>query len=256
MIFPDMRVSFRFKRSYMKKFLLLLLSASVVLSCSKSVKEPVAYTVQSPNSEIVKDFDIPNTGTIDMPILVKFLSGYAYDAVRVNLVGLPFDIKTTPDTFNQVPTYTAHFLLKTQNARPGVYPVSIVAKAPGSEAKTYPFKITVVRVDCSSDLYGDFDCSNACTARNYTYTASAQGTATANSMAVSNFGGYGPATSTFIQLDCKTGTLSIPQQNIGNNTNLSGSGTFTSTSMTITYTASTTPGGFGETCTVTMTKKP
>ena len=256
MIFPDMRVSFRFKRSYMKKFLLLLLSASVVLSCSKSVKEPVAYTVQSPSSEKVKDFDIADSGVIDMPIVVKFLSGYAYDPVRVNLVGLPFDIKTSADTFNEVPTYTAHFILKTNKARPGVYPVSIVAKAPGSEAKTYPFNITVVSVDCTSPLYGNFDCTNACTARNYTYTATSTGTPTANAMEISNFGGYGPTTKTFVQLNCKTGTLTIPEQNIGNNTNLSGSGTFTSNSMTITYSASTTPGGFAESCTVTMTKKP
>lgn len=256
MIFPDMRVSFRFKRSYMKKFLLLLLSASVVLSCSKSVKEPVAYTVQTPGRDKVEDFDINNTDTRNMPLVVKFLSGYAYDPVRVNIVGLPFDIDAVVDTFNEVPTYTANFVLKTNNARPGVYPVSIVAKAPGSEARTYPFKITVVRTDCTSDLFGTFDCTNECTARNYTYSATAAGTGATNTMEVSNFGGYGPTTKTFIDLDCKNGTLNIKSQDIGNNTRLSGSGTFTSTSMTITYTASTTPGGFGETCKVTMTKKP
>jgi hypothetical protein len=255
MIFTNMRVSFRFKRHSMKKFLLLLLSFSAVLSCTKSVKVPVSYTVTTPGTDKVKDIDIPNTGVTNMPITVKFLSGYAFDKVRINLVGLPFDIVTKPDTFDQVPTYTGVFVLTTNNARPGVYPVSIVAKAPGSEAKTYPFNITVVRTDCSSEFYGTLVGSNACSARNYTYTATAQGTAVANQMVISNFGGYGAATSTYVVLDCKTNTLTIPQQNIGNNTNLSGHGTFTSTGMNIEYTASTTPLGFGETCTVTLNKQ-
>jgi hypothetical protein len=73
-------------------------------------------------------------------------------------------------------------------------------------------------------------------------------------MVINNFGGYGSNVNVTVNLNCTNNTLTIPAGNYGNNTILSGTGTFTATSMTINYVATSTPLGFGETCTATLTK--
>ncbi len=242
----------------MKKTVLILLAlCAVVLSCQKtptSVKVPVSYVVETAKNEPVSEIFIPDNGTYTMSLLVKYLGGFQEDDVMIALSGLPSDVTVSHDTFSKVPTYQADFVFTTANASHGTYPMTITSKADGSDAKTYNFNLTVRAADCASSLLGDLSGANECSNRDYTYTATAVATGITDKLQIINFGGYGSNTNTTVYLNCNENTLTIPSQNIGNATILEGSGTFTGNSMTITYTASNTPGGFPETCNVTLTK--
>lgn len=238
----------------MKKVVLFLVAiCGLAISCSKTTKVPVAYNVQTLNATTVQDLYIPDTGSYDMPIHVKFLTGNTTDKVTLILNGLPADVKVTKDTISDVPTFIAHFIFTTNHAKQAKYPVTIVATAPGELAKTYNFNLTVIPANCASYLLGTFTGSNACTARSFTYPADVTSPAV-NKLSINNFGGYGTGTNTIVDVNCNHDSLTIPSQNIGNGTTLSGYGVFSSNKMTIYYTAINTPGGFPETCTATLTK--
>lgn len=242
----------------MKKTVLILLALCVaVLSCDKtptSVKVPVSYEVETAQNTAVGDIYIPDAGSYTMSILVKYLGGFQEDDVTIALSGLPADVAVNRDTFSKVPTYQADFVFTTANAAHGTYPMTITSNAIGSDPKTYHFNLTVRSADCAESLLGDLNGTNECTNRDYNYTATAIATGITDKLNIINFGGYGLNTNTTVYLNCNENTLTIPSQNIGNATILEGSGTFTGNSMTITYTASNTPGGFPETCNVTLTK--
>jgi len=239
----------------MKKVALLLaILCAIVVSCSKTVKEPVSYTVEHPTSNPLPDVFIPDSGTYDLAAMVKFLSGTNEDKVTVVLKGLPADVTVEKDTISGLPTFTADFILHTNHAAQAKYPVSIVATAPGSAQKHYDFNLTVIPADCAAYLFGDYTAVNACTARTYSYTATASATGAPNTMNISNFGGYGITTSTRVNINCSNDSLSIPYQNIGNGTTVSGYGVFVANQITLYYTASNTPTGISETCSVALTR--
>lgn len=240
----------------MRKIVLFLLATCVIaVSCQKTVKVPVSYTVETIQNTAPTDIYIPDEGVSTMSLLVKFLGGFSEDTVILSMKGLPADVKLTTDTITGVPTFRADFVMTTNKARLGSYPVTLTAVAPGSDPKNYNFNVIVTPADCASSLWGNLSGSNSCTARNFTYVSTGVSSGTANVLNLVNFGGYGSNTSTRIVLDCNKDSLTIPAQNIGNGTNLQGYGTFTATGMTIYYTASSTPGGFPETCTATFTKQ-
>jgi hypothetical protein len=243
----------------MKKAVFFLLAlCAVIASCEKTpknVKVPVSYTVENGQNKPLGQVYIPDAGTYTMPVLVKYLTGYSEDSVTITLKGLPADIKLAKESFTQVPTYRADFVFTTTNAAHATYPLTLTASAPGTTTKTYTFNLTVTSADCASNLWGNLAGSNACTARNYTYVATGVPTGTVNELNITNFGGYGSNTNTRVLLNCNEDSLIIPSQNIGNGTTLSGTGTFNGNSMTIYYTASNTPGGFPESCNVTLTRQ-
>ena len=239
----------------MKKIALLLLALCVtVLSCEKSVKVPLSYTVESVQGTPLPDIFIPDAGTYDLQAWVKFLTGYSEDSVKLVIKGLPSDIMAAQDSIKGIPTYIAHFILNTNHAVQGKYPVSIVATAPGSDPQTYSFNITVIPADCATYLWGNYNGANTCTARNYGYNSVISSTGAVNTVNVTNLGGYGTNTTTYVVLNCINDSLTVPSQNIGNGTVLQGSGTFSAGRMTIHYSASSTPGGFAEDCTAVLTK--
>ncbi|MCF8448872.1 MAG: hypothetical protein K9G49_03280 [Taibaiella sp.] len=243
----------------MRKVVLFLLALSVVtLSCQKSpksVKVPVSYVIESGQNAPLGDTYIPDAGTYTMPVLVKYLGGYQEDKVTISIKGLPADVTVAQDTFSKVPTYRADFVFTTTNAVHATYPITITASAPGSDPKTYTFNLSVISADCAASLWGALSGANACTARNFNYVSTGVATGVTNELDIVNFGGYGSSTKTRVKLNCVKDSLTIPSQNIGNGTVLQGSGTFSGNTMTIYYTASSTPGGFPETCTATYTRQ-
>ena len=112
----------------MKKIALLLLTLCVsVISCEKSVKVPLSYTVESVQGTALPDVYVPDSGTYDLAAWVKFLTGYSEDSVKLVITGLPADVVPVQDSVKGIPTYIAHFTLNTNHAAQGKYPVSIVA---------------------------------------------------------------------------------------------------------------------------------
>jgi hypothetical protein len=237
----------------MKKIVMFLLAISTItLSCQKpSVQTPMSYTVETAQNKAFVDIYIPDNGTYTIPVLVKFLTGYAEDKVTLSIKGFPADVKVAQDSFSQIPTYRADFALSMTNAAHGTFPVTITASGRGSATKTYKFNVTVRSADCASNLWGSFKGTNECTARNFPYTATGESTGVTDELLIRNFGGYGNTTATRMILNCNANTLTIPSQNIGNGVIMQGSGTFTGNSLRITYTAS---GAVSETCNATLTR--
>ena len=245
----------------MKKIGLSLLTMFVtfgviIVSCTtKYVKVPISFSVVTNHQDKVTDIFIPDHGSYDMQILVKFLSGTASDNVTLKVIGLPADVTVTPDTFSAVPTYTQDFVFTTTHAAHATYPVSIVATAPGVAAQIYNFNLTVTDADCAVNLWGAFSVHTISSARpNYDYTATGVATGTANTLTINNFGGYGSAVNASVTLNCNNDSLFIASQNVGNGIIAQGVGVFTANTMTIWYTASNVPSVGSEACTATFTK--
>ena len=240
----------------MKKIALILLAfCAAVVSCQKTVKIPVSYTVESAQGTAFPDIFVPDAGTYDLGAWVKFLTGTNEDSVSITLKGLPADVVVEKDTIKGLPSYVGHFMLHTTAAVHASYQLTIIAYATHStETKTYNFKMTVISADCARGLLGDYSGLNTCTGRNYNYPVTVGGTGTPNTMNISNFGGYGANTLTNVVINCDKDSLTIPSQNIGNGTVLQGKGFYTASKITISYTASSTPGGFPETCTAVFNR--
>ena len=244
----------------MKKIGLLVITffvvaCVVVISCDKAVKVPVSYTVVTNHATTVSDIFIPDSGQFDMQILVKFLSGYAQDNVTLKISGLPADISVTPDSFSAVPSYVEDFVFSTNHAAHNTYRITITGYAPEETPQTYSFNLTVIPADCATSLLGSLSGHNACeVSGNTSYTSTGVASGTANTLIVNNFAGYGTATNATVVLNCDNDSLSVPNQNIGNGTVLSGYGTFTATGMTIYFSATSTPTGPADNCTVTYSK--
>ncbi|GAA4463961.1 hypothetical protein GCM10023093_13410 [Nemorincola caseinilytica] len=241
----------------MRKVLLFLLAVgAVVASCHKNApKEPVSYSVETAQNKPISDIYIPDQGAYKLSLLVKYLGGFSRDSVTISITGLPADVQLVEDTFRRLPTFVADFVFLTTNAAHKTYPITITTTAPGTTPKVQTINLTVISADCASVLQGTYSGANGCTNRNVTYTATAATTGAANELDITNLGGYGSATSTHMIINCAKDSVYIPQQHIGNGTNLSGAGTISGNTITITYTASTTPLGFAETCVATLTKQ-
>jgi hypothetical protein len=238
----------------MRKLALLLLSFAVIMgSCTKKVKVPLSYTVESPGSPTVDNAYIADSGVTNIPFLVKFLTGYPYDSVTVKLSGVPAHIKVQPDSFKGIPTYTANYMFTTSKAPLATYPLTLTAKAPGSETKTYNFNLIIKPSSCAAVLSGTYNATSACTGRNHSYTAVVTATGK-NTMSISNLGGYG-VNLTYATINCNRDSIYIASQNIGNGNIVSGVGTFTGNKMTIYYKQNSTVDGTSESCTSTLTKQ-
>lgn len=239
----------------MKKVVFIILALfAVVVSCTKSVKETLQYSITTVNSSYLDDVYVPHTGTYDMGVDVKFLTGNTTDQVRVSISGVPANITVTPDSMVGVPTYTVHFVFTSTNAAYGTYPVTITAYTPTSGTKTFTFNLIVIPADCVTALAGNLAVTNACTSANYAYTATVTSAGVANKMLIHNFGGYGPEAIATVMLNCTKDSLNIPSQKLGNAGTLTGYGVFTGNSMVIYYNITSTPGGFPDNCTATFTK--
>jgi len=246
----------------MKKILLLCLACClalcvIVISCSKSVKVPLSYSVTDTTGITLHDIFIPDSGTFVFPVWVKFLSGYAGDKVTLSFSGLPADVKVTPDSFSAIPTYTERFVFYTNHAYKTTYPVTLVAYTPTSGYKYFKFNLGVVPADCTKPFLNALTGSKACvTALHSHYNASAAASPYKNTMYVTNFGGYGTNANVQVVLDCTTDSAFVPLHNYGNNLVVSGQGIFTSNKIIIWYTATSTPFGFSDSCVDTLTVAP
>ncbi len=234
----------------MKKLLLLAVAAVAVYSqsCTKNVAAPLSYSVDTFANAYVN-----NNDTLDLPVRIKFLAGNTNEEMKLYMTGLPNNVSLIDDTLRGTPSFTAMFKVVADNATLGYYPVTLWISSKSTGVKSYPFTLGVVNNNCLSYFTGSLNGTNACSSANYSFTATATANAD-NSLNIVNFGGYGTNTSTKTTLDCNTGTISIPSQNIGNGVTVSGTGTFTTTKMTINYIALNTPGGFNDTCTVQLTR--
>src|SRR6185295_5259867 len=106
--------------------LLLFTFCTVIVSCDKQLKTPLNYNVTNDAlQEGVFDIYIPDSGTYDMAVLVKFLSGYIGDKVKLRLTGVPANVTVTPDTFIGAPTYTEHFIFTGHKAALGTYHLTL-----------------------------------------------------------------------------------------------------------------------------------
>jgi|GEM_PF-7118434 len=234
----------------MKKIILLLLAVySVAISCKKSVRQPVSYSIETETGLVPQDVYLPHTGHKYVELYVKFLTGSPTDSVTVEITGLPEGIKVTPQKSTGLPTYYYKYVYSTENMAIGTYPVTIVGTAAGTEPKKYNFNLVVIPADCASLFIGGLKGTNSCSARDYNYNATAEVTGTKNTMTINNFGGYGTQTNMYVTLNCEQDSVYIGSQNIGNGIIVEGAGTFTNNKMVITYTAT---GTVYETCTDTL----
>jgi hypothetical protein len=240
----------------MRKIVLFLFTfCAIIVSCDKQVQQPLNYSVSNDVLQTgVLDIYIPDNGTYNMQVLVKFLSGYAESRVTLQLSGLPANVTVSPAKYTDVPTFTRDFLFTTTNAALGITQATLTTSTSGQAPKVYNFNIHVIPANCATYFGGTLSASNAC-AVNYTYIATGTVDPTSSYVLyINNFGGYGPTVNAQVVLNCENRTLSVPSQNIGNGTRIQGTGTFTLNTMTIRYTAYTTPTGPGDNCTATFTK--
>jgi hypothetical protein len=239
----------------MKKAVVYILAlCAVTLSCSKSVKAPLSYTVESGQNAPLGDTYIPDHGNYTMPVLIKYLTGHSEEKVTVSIKGLPADVQVVEDTFSQIPTFRADFMFVTTNAAHGTYPVTITASATGSLPQTHTFNLIVRSADCASNLWGNFTTANECTGRNFSYTTTGVATGVTDQLDIINLGGFGTNTTTRAVLNCNKDSLFISSQNIGNGIIMQGAGTFTGNSMDIYYTATNVASSTTETCIAHLTK--
>ncbi len=239
----------------MKRIVVLLLAVTAVLTaCQKNVKVPMTYTVETKANTPVRDVYLTDAGSHTLSYLVKFLGGYAGDAVTIRMTGLPTVLSVAKDSFRAVPTFQADFVVTTDSAPHGTYPVTLTTTSVDADPQSYKFNIHVVSANCASGFVGTLSGSNACTGRNYTYGVTATAGDTANVLILNNFGGYGLSTNTRIYLNCNNDSVNVPSQNIGNGTVLSGKGTYSGTTLRINYSASSIPGGGSESCNAVLAK--
>jgi hypothetical protein len=258
MNFNIMHVTFGLKNNRMKKTGLVLLVLAMIAfagACSKRfIKDPVEYTIVTQYDSILRDVYIPNTGTYEMSLEVKFLTGYHSDKVLVTMSQMPARVSVTPDTVDEIPTYIQTYKFTSAGAALGTYPVTVTAYTPTQGFRTYTFNVIVIPADCAALLFGSLNGSNACSLTNYTYASTGQSTGIKNKLNINNFGGYGPEATAYVLLDCTNATLTMPSQRIGNGSTIEGTGTFTPNGLIINYTAVSTPGGPADVCTATYTK--
>ena len=237
----------------MKKVIVLLLAiGSLMASCQKQIKRTLEYNVSNDTYDsTIQDIYIPDSGTYTMPVLVKFLSGFQGDSVKLVISGLPSGIVVSPNSFNGIPTYTENFVFTTNKIAEGVYPVSITAYTSTQVPHTYNFNVNVIPPNCSDLFAGNLNGSNMCTT-GYVYSATATSIGYGY-LAVSNFGGYGNHAVANVSFNCNSDSLYIYNQNIGNGVYVTGAGTYTADKMVITYTA-VNPAGVTDNCVATFTR--
>ena len=244
----------------MKKFVFYLLTlfavaTTAIVSCDKTIQTPVSYIVETYQDTFVRNIYIPDSGNFDMRILVQFLSGYNQNKITLKVTGLPSDITITPDSVTALPSYVEDFVFSTNHATHGTYNCTITGSTSGEPSQSYNFTVTVIDANCATPLIGTLTGKNACSvAGDFTYTATAIATSTPDQMIINNFGGYGSNANATVYLNCDNDSLTIPSQNIGNGTTLSGYGTYTATGMVIYYNATKTPTGGSDNCTAIFTK--
>lgn len=252
-----MRVSFAFKISSMKRvFLPVLAIVLLALSCGRDVKPPATYTVTNDASDsLVSDIYIPDNGTYDMKVLVKFLNGWKAEDDKVTLIltGIPPHVTVTPDTFTATPTFTADMVFKSDTAVQGVYPVTLTSSTYYGLPQVYNFNVHIIPADCAAYFWGSLSGSSLCTSRSYTHTATGTSGGT-NVLMINNFGGYGAPCDVKVDLDCNHDSVHIANAYYGNGVTLQGRGIFDAHSMVIEYTASTLPTGGSESCTITYSR--
>ncbi len=240
----------------MRKIVLFLLSFCIVIAaCNKTVKQTLDYSISNDAAQTgVYDLYIPDTGTITMPFLVKFMSGYPQDSVKLVFRGAPNGIKITPDTITAIPTFTADFQFYTNFFTHGSYPLTLTAYTPTRLPVTYNLNVHVVPANAASMFFGALNDSNACTARTYKYSATGVNSGYVNLLTINNFGGYGTNVNVNVIFNLQNNTLDIPSQLCGNGSTVIGHGTFTETQMVIYYDASSTPTNPAESCVSVYTR--
>jgi hypothetical protein len=243
----------------MKKigFFLLALCA-INFSCTKQVPIPVSYNVTNNEQDTtMQDIYLPDTGTLTMPVLVRFLTGSNRDTVALSISGLPANVTVTPTTYAAIPTYTEDFVFTSLSAPLGTFPVTLTSSVTGETPVTQTFHIIILPANSANIFSGGFTTNNVCSATNYPYAVSCfipDTVGSTNVMYIENFGGYGPEANARVLFNPYNGTVSVPQQTIGNGVRLNGSGTYNQTTLVINYSAITTPEGNPDNCTATIVK--
>ena len=243
----------------MKKILLFSLTCCltlcvIIISCSKSVKIALDYSVTDTVGNTLLDIYIPDSGTFSWPVWVKFLTGNTDDKVSLSLQGLPADVKMTPDSFSAKPTFIAPFVFYTNHAADASHPVTLVAYTPTTGYKYYKFNLVVVPAVCTKPFIGALTGANSCNvAGKYHYSAIGDTSAWNNIMYIENFGGYGPTVKVQVLLNCDNDSAYIQSGTYANNVTLTGQGIFTANQIILWYNATSTPGGGSDVCVDTFT---
>jgi hypothetical protein len=189
-------------------------------------------------------------------VLVRFLTGSTKDSVTLSISGLPANVSVTPSTYTGLPTYTEDFVLTSLGAPLGTYPLTMTSSVNGELPAVQKFNIIILPANSANIFSGGFTTNNLCSATNYQYSVTCfiADTTGINVMYITNFGGYGPEANARIEFNPYNGSVSVPQQTIGNGVRLNGSGTYTQSTLTINYSAVTTPEGSPDNCTATIVK--
>jgi len=240
----------------MKKIVFFFLTLCAInFSCTKQTKIPVSYSVTNNTQDSgVTDIYLPDTGTLDMTVLVKFLTGATNDTVGLTLSGLPANVTVTPNSYKALPTYSQDFIFTSVTAPLGTFPLTLTSSVSDEQSAIYRFNMIILPANSANIFSGNFTTHNACSSADYSYTVTCYTADTVNVMYINNFGGYGPEANAMIFFNPYTGTVTMPQQTIGNGVRLNGSGTYSQTTLTINYSAVITPGGVPDNCTATIVK--
>lgn len=235
----------------MKQFALLSVLVLTLFagSCVKNSNPPLGYLIDTVSNAYVNHND-----SLLLPLEVRFLSGNSNEKVTLSISGLPPHVRLKQDTITGTPTFTANFMIYADsNAVLDQYPVTLHAYSASTGNRSYNFNLGVVHYNCGHYVQGNYSGRNTCRTTGVSYGAIAVSSGD-TAVWVSNLGGYGTHTNTFMRLDCNTDSVYVDRQDIGNGVTMWGKGHFTAHSIVMSYTALNTPAGSNDTCTLVLSR--
>ncbi|OJW78514.1 MAG: hypothetical protein BGO69_00575 [Bacteroidetes bacterium 46-16] len=206
----------------------------------------------------VRNVVVQRGGDDVMALQLSRLTGYP-ELVYLSIKGLPSGVTASLSETQGVPSATASFYSNitfhaSNSADTGTYQVQLLTKSQTTDTVRYTFNLTVTATtECSIAVQGNYHDSTAC---NNTTLYQTTSTVVMNNLAlhrvdVYNFAGMGYKA--VIDLDCATGTLTVPSQTFPNGITVEGTGSFTATMMDVKYTQ-TTATNVSSNCEVVMMK--
>lgn len=186
------------------------------------------------------------------------LTGYP-EMVTLLVRGLPQGVSASFSQYQGVPSANSSFYTNltfhaSTTADTGTFVVQLLSKSATTDTMRNTFTLTVTATgECSVSVQGNYHDSTAC---NNTTLYQTTSSVALNSIAlhrvdIYNFAGMGYKA--LAQLDCATGTITVPLQTFPNGITVQGTGTFSATLMDIQYTQ-TTAANVTSNCEVVMKK--
>jgi hypothetical protein len=242
--FLTLNVIKAFKHRIMKKLSILFLLIFIAFSsCQKTdnsaiSNEPTNYRVQNITDVIMGNGTTgPTMASLQYSVA---LVGSIQETVSLSLSGLPAGVYI--DTANYyrtattgIPPFSCTITLVNYNAVAGTYPIKLMCNGTVTGQKYYTFNLVVEPTPpCNASLSKTYySCINYCLGSTYYTDVVTADASIGTRIHFSNFANSGQ--SIYADLNCSSGTLTIPAQTVGSAT-YTGSGRFyTSGYMSINF---------------------